>query len=168
MRFLLGFLSLLLLVGCGYKPVSSYAKKSFSEKIYVNIVTSPSEPENTVKVRDQVRMALMTKFGSSLTDDKNSSNTRLDVSIIQMSSDALQINNQGYVIVYRMIVKLNTNIYFADINKTKNIISTGSQDFPVDPKVGISSSAQTEAIGSAASKAVDSLISQLAIIGVKR
>jgi len=168
MRYLLALLFMLALVGCGYKPVSHYAKKTIGERIYVNVVTSPSEPENTVKMRDQVRMALLTKFGSRLSDDKNASSTILDIAIVQMNSSVLQINNQGYAIVYRMAVVLRTNAILKDSNTTKVISSTGSQDFPVDPLVGISSSAQTEAIASAASKAVDSLISQLAIIGVKK
>lgn len=159
---------ILLIVGCGYKPVSYYVKKTSGDKVYVDVKTSPSEPENTVKMRDQIRMALMTKFGSRLVDDKNTSNTILEVAIVQMNSSVLQINNQGYAIVYRMSVILRTQATFKDANITRVIASSGSQDFPVDPMVGISSSAQTEAISSAAGKAVDNLISQLAITGVQR
>ena len=168
MRYLTAFLFVLIIIGCGYKPVSYYAKKSLGDKIYVEVITSPSEPQNTVAMRDQIRMALMTIFGARLTDDKNASSARLEVAIVQMTSSVLQINNQGYAIVYRMLVVLRTNVVSSDSNKTVVITSKGSQDFPVDPKVGISSSAQTEAVGSAAAKAIDNLISQLATTGVKQ
>lgn len=168
MKFLLPIVLIFAFLGCGYKPVSYYAKKSLGENVYIDVVTSPSEPENTQKIKDQVRMAFLTKFGTRLIDDKNASDVRLRVQITRMDTEVLQINNQGYAIVYRMNVGLTTSIAYKDSNKTKSIISTGSQDFPVDPSVGISSSAQSAAIGSAASKAVDSLISQLALTGAKK
>ena len=165
MRFLTVVLfSALLFAGCGYKAATVYSKQVLGDKVFVLVSMLRSDPENTVLVKDSVNEAIMAKFKSKLSSEADA-NSKMFVKVVSVSMSPLEYDKNGYVVLYRMNVSLETKVIAAFGERI--IRSEGSHDFSIEPNTAVSDAKRFEAIKYGASKAVDMLMSQIVVSGVK-
>jgi hypothetical protein len=152
-----------LFAGCGYKPSVYYSKKAIGEKVYAKVSMLRSDPENTVLIKDAVNEAIVTKFQSKLSSEAEA-DTKLLVNVASVGFSAVQYDVNGYVVLYRATVTLNTTV--VGKKETKSFSTSGSYDFPIEPNTTVSDSKRFEAIKNSGIKAIDMLISQISILGL--
>jgi len=156
--------ALFLLVGCGYKPSSKYARQSVGESVSTSVVISAMDPENTVIIKDAVDSAIIEVFRTSLTT-QDQSNTHLTLNMSNPSYAPIQYNSNGYVVAYRMTLNLR-------IKKTHNALSKdysakGTYDFTVEPNAVVTDQQRFDAIRLSAIKAIASFVAQIAAEGAR-
>ena len=155
-------LSLSLIVGCGYKPSSKYAREVVGEKISTAVVISAQDPENTVIIKDAVDAAIIEIFHSSLVD-KRYSTTHLIFKISQPSYAPIQYNSDGYIIAYR--ASINLGIVRQSDGESKNYTAHGTYDFNIEEKAVISDQERFNAIKYSSAKAIASFVAQVSAEG---
>jgi hypothetical protein len=164
-----GWLFLLILVffsGCGYKPTYIYTKKVLGDDIYVDVDISLKDPQNSVLITDAINEAVISKFRSNLTRNKEDASSRLYISLGGISFRPIQYDENGYIIAYKTYISLSAR--YVDKDGEKNSISSsGNYDFTIEANSVISDNKRFEAIKFAALKAIDGLISKISIKGEK-
>jgi hypothetical protein len=164
MRKLLAILSLaFVFAGCGYKPAVHYSKKAIGDKVYAKVTMLRSDPENTLLIKDAINEAVVTKFGSKLASEKEAA-TKMYIEVASVGLSPIQYDQNGYIVLYRMNVVLNTTV--VSKKESKLFQTSGSYDFSVEPNTTVSDSKRFEAIKNGSSKAIDMLISQISILGL--
>jgi hypothetical protein len=149
--------------GCGYKSMTHYSKQAIGEKVYAKVEMLRSDPENTVLIKDAINEAVVTKLRSKLVDE-DKADTRMLIKVTNVGLSAIQYDANGYVVLYRTNVSLNTTVIKGGI--ARNFVTSGSYDFPIEPNTTVSDSKRFESIKNGAAKAIDMLISQISILGV--
>lgn len=160
-KVLVSVLFLFFLVGCGYKPASHYAKDKVKGNVFVDMHISIEDPKNSVIIKDAMSEILVSRFGAKLVYNKNEADTILFLSLNSVSMQVLQYDAQGYEKLYRATVNIKVN-YTSSEDKGSVTVS-GTYDFAVDGQNEISEAKRFEAIKSASSKALEEVISKLAI-----
>lgn len=173
MRKALTVFCLIFLIGCGYKPVSRIAKETMSGSVFVDVMMSKTDPQNTVAIKDAIRQGIVQRLGMSLAD-KNSAQTIVVASIKSLSFSELSYDQFGYVTSYRanIIVNFSTKLKNGDVF-SKDCV--GDYDFKVsrlvknsyDTSSIISDKDRYKAIENASAQAFDEFISALAIRGFR-
>ncbi len=154
------------IAGCGYKPTSVYAKKTIGDSVFAFVEVFPSDPENSVAIKDAVNEAIVTKFHSKLAPIETAQ-TKMYVKISSVTLSPIQYDTNGYVVLYRMNVALSASITDSASGKVTNGLSgAGSYDFSVAPGSSLPEEKRFTAIQNSASKAIDMLVSQIAVRGV--
>jgi uncharacterized protein YcfL len=151
----------LFLVGCGYKPASHYAKDKVKGNVFVDMYISIEDPKNSVIIKDAMSEILVSRFGSKLVYNKNQADTTLFLRLNSVSMQVLQYDAQGYEKLYRATVNIKVN--YASSEDKGSVTVSGTYDFAVDGQNEISEAKRFEAIKSASSKALEEVISKLAI-----
>lgn len=157
---------LLVFAGCSYKPVTVWTKEALGDQVYVEVAVSPTDPENTVFIKDAVMQAVRTELGSSLST-KEASRSQIYVKLQSVSFAPMQRDGQGYVVSYRTTTSLSFQVYDRD-GQTKSFSTSGSYDFAIEPSSVISESKRFESIKESSAKAIDQAILQLAAYRIKR
>lgn len=171
MRFILGLIFAVFVIGCGYKPISKIADSVLDDRIYVDVVIDKSEPKNSVFIKDAVREGIVSRLNKSLSDKQNA-NTFISVSTKSLNYQATVYDEYGYISAYRAILRLEFKTKFKD-GKTENITTSGEYDFSIARRVRstryadsvISDAERYEAIKEASKEAFDEYISRLALKG---
>jgi len=154
-------LLIFLISGCGYRPVSHYARSVTDQSVYISTQTFKQDPENSVLIRDALSEALQIRMGVRPVKE-DSAKTSLKLELDKLTFLPLQFDRNGYVVFYRTIISMNVIA-----SKEKEPFKVmGHFDFPVEPNAIITDSLRFEAIEKASLKAIDSLISQLAVRGL--
>jgi hypothetical protein len=162
--FLLG-ISLVVLVGCGYKPSSKYAREVVGEKISTSVVISAQDPENTVIIKDAVDAAILEIFHSSLVA-KRYATTHLILSISPPSYAPIQYNSDGYIIAYR--ASINLGIIRETEGTKKNYTAHGTYDFNIEPNAVVTDQERFNAIKYSSAKAIASFVAQISAEGSRK
>ena len=152
----------MVLFGCGYKPMTEYSKKIFTDRVYVDVDVYLRDPENAVLVKDALNEAIISRFDTKLTSKKDAT-TQLRVKFKRVTFNPIQYDSNGYAIFYRAKVMLNID-YMINNKKGYEMVE-GYYDFPIEPNAVISDSKRFEAIRFGAKKAIDSFISLMAVKG---
>ena len=75
MRFLkpisLLLVSILFLASCGYRPSAYYAKQELGKDLFVRLDVTPSDPKNSVLVKDAINQLLIQKLDTQLVNDES-------------------------------------------------------------------------------------------------
>jgi len=155
-------LSAIVLSGCGYKPMTEYSKKVFTDKVYVDVDVYLRDPENAVLVKDALNEAVISRFNSKLSL-KNDATTQLKVKFERVTFSPVQYDSNGYAVFYRAKVTLNISYMISGKKGYEKVV--GYYDFPIEPNAVISDSKRFEAIRFGAQKAIDSFVSLMAMRG---
>ena len=153
--------------GCGYKPSSHYAKKSVYGNVFVDIDVSIHDPKNAVLIKDAMNEIVVSRFDARLVENKKDANTQLLLNLNNISMQVLQYDNEGFENLYRAVVTVGVN-YKNDNGQQGHINVSGTYDFAVDGQNEISEAKRFEAIKQASSKALEEVISKLAILQFKK
>ena len=126
MKKFFGFLIILVLVGCGYKPSSQYTRDILGNSIYADVSISREDPKNSVLIKDAVNEAIITRLGSKLSP-KEMAYTKLFVKIDSVSFSPILYDKDGYVISYKATVSLDIRYSNEDI--MNDFSTSGEYDF---------------------------------------
>lgn len=157
--------SLLVITGCGYKPASTYAKEAISGKVFVDIYINIHDPKNTVLIKDAMNEIIASRFKAKLTKDKKEADTLIYLELGSVGLSELQYDRDGYVKLYRATSNIKVN--YKAPKKSGIVKVSGNYDFTVDDGTVISDTKRFEAIRTASAKALDEVISKLALESFK-
>lgn len=160
-KLIIAVLSIVLFIGCGYKPSSHYAKERIQGKVFVDMYVSLEDPKNAVIIKDSMSEILVSRFGAELVHDKALADTIVFLRLQSVSMQTLQYDNVGYEKLYRANVSIN--VQYAGVKGEGNFNVTGKYDFSVDGDNEISEAKRFEAIRNASSKALEEVISKVAV-----
>ncbi|AGZ81590.1 LPS assembly lipoprotein LptE [Campylobacter fetus] len=173
MKTLLNLIVVLFFMGCGYKPVSVITADVLDESVWVDVIMSKTDPENTVAIKDSVREAMIKRLGRNLTT-KEEANSIIIASIKSLTFNAILYDQFGYVTAYKtnLIVDYKVKLKNGDI---KYITTSGDYDFRITKRINntrftdsvISDKDRFEAIKNASLQSFDEFISRLAIEGLR-
>lgn len=171
MRKSLNIKSILLLLlivvtisGCGYKPSAKFSRAALGEKISTSVIISAQDPENTVLIKDAVDRAIIEIFQASLVS-RAVSDTHLVLNMSEPSYSPIVYDKNGFVIGYRMSVRLTIVSHQNGISKRYNTV--GYYDFTVAPNTIVTDQQRFDAIGFGATRAIRSFIAQVSAEGAR-
>jgi len=153
---------LILLGGCGYKPVSHYARNVLGTKVNTSVNLSVRSPESSYGMTDLINEALVSHFKTSLAP-KNEADTFIAVTDANYETTDLQKDDRGYTVQYRTTSTLD--ITLKNAHKTHSFKAMGVYDFAVTPSSVVSEAARIESLRVATGKAIDELIAKMAFLG---
>ncbi|MDZ7817391.1 MAG: LPS assembly lipoprotein LptE [Aliarcobacter sp.] len=148
---------------CGYKPSSYYAKKEMEGNVFVKLNVSLEDPKNSVLVKDAVTKLLIQKLDSKLVDKESIADVIMNVAINSVSMQTLQYDTLGYNKLYRAIVVLKIDYFRKDDGIKKSFTVDGEYDFSIDDGTTITETKRFDAISNAANKALDEVLSKIAV-----
>lgn len=154
---------LLFLTGCGYKPLSHYARESLGNRLYVDMEVSLRDPENSVLLKDALSRAVLTRLHGKLAP-KESADSTIKITLHSVQFSSLADNKEGFTTFYRAHVVLGF-LYEDARGERHTYHARGKHDFSIDDSSIISDSKRLEAIRNASVQAIDSFISYIAIKG---
>ena len=165
-QLLVSFFLVLFLTACGYKPSTTYVKKELGERIFVNLVISLKDPRNTVLIKDAMNEILVHRLGSKLVFDRKLADTVMDLKLSSVNLQVLQDDDSGYNKLYKAVV--NILVSYNNGSNEKSFTVSGDYDFSIDSGTTITDTRRFEAIRSAASEALEDVISTIAVQSFKK
>ncbi|WP_291027348.1 LPS assembly lipoprotein LptE [Helicobacter sp.] len=153
-----------LFVGCGYQPVSYYARSIFNDGVCVDIAVNPSVPESGTNIKDAVNNAVIKRFGSKL-KSKQEAQSFLHINVREIIQAPVAYNQQGFVSYYRTHITLD--IHFENTSGVSfDVTNTGYYDYSADfTSTIVLDQYRLESINNAANMALEKFISQVAYYG---
>lgn len=151
------------MVACGYKPSSYYAKQEMEGNVFVKLNVSLEDPKNSVLVKDAINKLLIQKLGSKLVNDENISDVMMNVQINSVTIQTLQYDSSGYNKLYRALIVIKINYFRKDDGIKKSFTVDGEYNFSVDDGTTITESKRFDAISNAADKALNEVLSKIAV-----
>lgn len=167
-KFKFSFLLILILsfCSCGYKASSAYAKKELGDNIFVALNVNINNPKNSVIIKDTFNELLINKLGKNLVYKKDQADTIVYLDYKNVSFTTLSYDDDGYSNLYKVIVNLNVK-YAKKGEEKKSFTVKGRYDFSADSEGTISETKKFDAIKTAFEKALEEVISKLAIASYK-
>lgn len=173
MRRILAIFSVIFLCGCGYKPSAVIANNILDDRVFVDVIMSSSDPQNTVAIKDALKSGIVERLGKELSD-KKSANTHIIAKINHLRFQELTYDRLGYITSFRANLSVNytTKLKNGEIFSVNTI---GDHDFRVsklvknvrDTNSVISDKDRFNAIENASKQAFDEFISAVAIKGLR-
>lgn len=159
--------------GCGYRPVAQITQNTLGNSVYIRVTIDKTEPKNSVYITDAVREGIVSRLGTSISEDSNSK-SKIDISIQSISYKAITYDEYGYITAYKVSLRLLFRTKFEN-GKVSDMVTSGEHDFSIARKLKdtrfadsvIGEHERFEAIKKASSEAFDEYISLLAISGIK-
>ena len=161
MRFF--FYTILLFIGCGYKPGSTYQEKIIAKNIKAIVNINSKNPKKDAFLKDALYDAIYTIFDANLVDDKE--DTTIVLSLLNSSINPLDYDENGFPILYRSKVKLKAKV----IDKNKKIRFykiNGIHDFALTANSVLNNQIKFDAFKKASADALNKLLAKITIDGV--
>jgi hypothetical protein len=158
----------LVFVACGYKPGSYYAKKEIQGNVFVDLKVNIEDPKNSVLIKDAMNELLVHKLDAKLVNKKELADTIVVLRLNSTSFATLQYDSDGYSKLYKATSSISVQYNNIKQKLRRNFSVSGTYDFSIDSGGTISDSKRFEAIKAASSKALDEVISKIAILSFKK
>lgn len=152
---------------CGYKPSTYYAKKEMEGNVFVKLDVSLEDPRNSVLVKDAVNKILLQKLDSKIVNDRNRADVIMNLGINSVRISTLQYDKEGYNKLYKAIVVIKVEYFRKDDGIKKSFTVDGEYDFSIDIGTTLTDSNRFDAISNASTKAVDEILSKIAVASFK-
>lgn len=94
---------LLLLSGCGYKPVASFADKVLGKSVFVRLVVNLANPKNSVEFKDMLNRVIVQRFQNTLTSEKQADSI-ITIEMSRVADTSISQNKEGFTTFYRVTV----------------------------------------------------------------
>lgn len=156
-------ISILFLTSCGYRPSAYYANQELGKDLFVRLDIAPSDPKNSVLVKDAVTKILIQRVGSNMVNSESQADVIMDLKIASVGFSTLQYDKDGYNKLYKANVVIAVKYFDKSTSKTKNFTVDGEYDFAVDIGSTINDTQRFEAISKASDMAVTDLLSRIAV-----
>lgn len=159
---LLAIIALFILGGCGYKPSAHYIQNVFDGSVYVDVIVSPSEPENAVYVNDALRRMVIARFGGRLAPRAQAENVII-ASYNGTIFTPISYDVNGYITRYRADVQM---VFSAKTKKGKfDHVITTFVEADISASSSLSSGLRIQAIRTGMEKALDQFLAYVAARG---
>ena len=135
--------------------------------VFVKLNVSLEDPKNAVLVKDAVNKILIQKLDSKLVDKESIADVVMNVTINSVSMQTLQYDALGYNKLYRAVVVLKIDYFRKDNGIKKSFAVDGEHDFSIDDGTTITETKRFDAISNAANKALDEVLSKIAVSSFK-
>jgi uncharacterized lipoprotein YehR (DUF1307 family) len=155
-------------LGCGYKPSTQYAKEEIKGKVFVKVSMNLEDPKNSVLVRDAINQVLIQKLDTQLVNDESLADTVMNITINSVSMQTLQYDKTGSNKLYTAFVNINVSYFKKSDNKRKSFVIDGEDNFSVENGTSINDTERFKAIKSASDKALDEILSKIAVSSYKK
>ncbi|NQY52491.1 MAG: hypothetical protein HRT42_02855 [Campylobacteraceae bacterium] len=162
--FLILFVSLFL--SCSYKPSVYYAKKEFSNNIYVDLDINLEDPKNSVLIKDAMNKLIISRLDSKLVKRKIEADKVVYIKLSKVSISEIQYDEKGFTKLYRASVNILVKVI--SLKEVKSFNVSGIYDFSLDDKSIINDSKRFDAIKNASNKALEQVLSKLSILSFKK
>lgn len=162
---LISFFVISILVGCGYKPSSYYAKQQIKGNVFVDLFVNLKDPKNSVLIKDAMNELLVHRLDANLVTNKDEADTIIYLRLGSVSMNELDYDKQGFTKLYRANVNINVRYENSEYNNSFNV--SGTHEFSIEG-ITITDTKRFEAIKSAASKALEEVISKIAVYSFKK
>jgi hypothetical protein len=166
--FILAFLIGTVFIACGYKPATYYAKNEIKGNVFVDLRVNIEDPKNSVLIKDAMNELLVHKLDAKLVHKKELADTIVIVSLNSTSFATLQYDVNGYSKLYKATSSVSVQYTNKKEKLSRSFNVSGSYDFSIDSGGTISDSKRFEAIKVASGKALDEVISKIAILSFKK
>lgn len=155
---------IVILCGCGYKPVAHFSKKALGDSVYVSLKVNVANTESSVEIKDLLNKLIATRFQKKLVE-KQEADTIINLEILNVTDTSIATNTDGFTTFYR--VNIRVKFEFKNQKKeTKLFYNSAYQDYAVsleDPLITYNN--KLEAIREASSQCIDSFLTQIAYQG---
>lgn len=158
----------ILISACSYKPATHYAKDEINGNVYVKVNIDLADPQNSVLIKDSVKKMLIQKLDVDLVDKESLADTIMIVDVNGVSMQSLQYDVLGYNKLYRAVVSITFTYYEKDETKKKSFVVSGEHDFSIDNGTTINSNQRYDAIRKASDKALEEVLSKIAVASYKK
>jgi len=156
MKFLFTFLTALILIACGGKPVAKYASSVFDEPVLVNVKIDPEDVESGEFIQDELTRTVANRLNLKITRNVDLAKSYILVNIYAVNTSPANYDDNGNVIRY----SVNAAIKFAMKDKmgfwTKNVVT--NQFVSVKAQSLLSQSDKQKAEKQAIKKALDAFV----------
>lgn len=174
MRFFLALFTAIFFVGCGYRPASVASKELLGDSVFVSVVISSTDPQNTVALKDAIRDGVVNRLGRKLLS-KQQASSKIIASLNSISFTPISYDRLGYITAFRIDISVNFKVDFKD-GSTFSKTTFGDYTFKVsthtkyttDLNSIISEFDRYNAIVQSSSQAFDEFIATLSIKGLDR
>ena len=157
LKILIFNVSLLVIVGCGYKPSSQIIKNTFADTVYVKVVVDRVEPENAPFIKDEMNRLIYTRFKGQVVS-KEQAESQIIVNYRGTTFTPLTYEG-GYVTRYRANIRVSFYMVTKKGKLKKNISAIHEADIHASSLV--SSTLRTEAIRKGLEKALDEFMAYI-------
>jgi hypothetical protein len=154
--------------GCNYKPSTHYAKEEISGKVFVRVSINLEDPKNSVLVKDAINQVLIQKLDAQLVNDESLADTVMNITVNSVRMETLQYDKTGSNKLYNAFVTINVSYFKKSDNKRKSFVIEGEENFSVENGASINDSERYKAIKSASDKALDEILSKIAVSSYKK
>ena len=152
------------IIGCGYRPSSTYQKNIIGNNINAVVEIDVKNPQKTVFLKDALNDAVYTIFGANL--DKKNPNTTIKLVLISSSLNPLDYDKNGFPILYRSSVNLKA--YVTDKKNKKRVYSVnGTYDFSISSNSVINDQIQLDSFKKASINALNKLLALITKDGME-
>ncbi|PLY08833.1 MAG: hypothetical protein C0625_01320 [Arcobacter sp.] len=165
-QLLFSFFLVFFITACGYKPSSQYAKEQLKGKIFVNLIIDLQDPRNAVLIKDAMNEIIIHRLDSKIVYDKSIADTIMDIKLNSVTMTVLQDDASGYNKLYKAVVSIY--VKYTNKKKSDSFDVTGDYDFSIDDGTTITDTKRFEAIKNAATKALEEVISKIAVSSFKK
>ena len=155
-----------ILTACGYKPSTHYAKEELKGKIFVSLIIDLEDPRNAVLIKDAMNEIIVHRLDSKIVYNRELADTIMELKLKSVSMSVLQDDDQGYNKLYKATVMIQ--VAYNNQEVIKSFTVSGDYDFSIDAGTTISDTRRFEAIRSAASEALEEVISKIAVNSFKK
>ncbi len=147
------------IISCGYKPMSYYANKALGEKVYVKLEINLENTEESVRIKDAINEAIISRFHSRVVD-KNEADSILNVRVQNIQDSIIGTNAQGFATFYRVFTYIVFEFYYN--GKKFSFSNPGYYDYAASLNNPITTyENRSNAIMEAARQSLDKFISQV-------
>ena len=154
--------------GCSYKPSSQYAKEEIQGNVFVKVTIDLEDPQNSVLIKDSINKLLIQKLDVDIVSSESLADTIMYIDVNRVSMQELQYDDLGYNKLYRALVSINVSYFKKGEKKKKSFIVDGEHNFSVDNGTTINSNQRYDAIKKASDKALEEVLSKIAVGSFKK
>ena len=154
--------------GCSYKPSSQYAKEEIQGNVFVKVTIDLEDPQNSVLIKDSINKLLIQKLDVDMVSSESLADTIMYINVNRVSMQELQYDDLGYNKLYRALVSINVSYSKKGEKKKKSFIVDGEHNFSVDNGTTINSNQRYDAIKKASDKALEEVLSKIAVSSFKK
>jgi len=154
--------------GCSYKPSSQYAKEEIQGNVFVKVTIDLEDPQNSVLIKDSINKLLIQKLDVNIVSSESLADTIMYIDVNRVSMQELQYDDLGYNKLYRALVSINVSYSKKGEKKKKSFIVDGEHNFSVDNGTTINSNQRYDAIKKASDKALEEVLSKIAVSSFKK
>ena len=154
--------------GCSYKPSSQYAKEEIQGNVFVKVTIDLEDPQNSVLTKDSINKLLIQKLDVDIVSSESLADTIMYIDVNRVSMQELQYDDLGYNKLYRALVSINVSYSKKGEKKKKSFIVDGEHNFSVDNGTTINSNQRYDAIKKASDKALEEVLSKIAVGAFKK